>query len=70
MKKYVFYTLLLAIFASVTLTGCKYEEEECDCSGSEPVAYETLTDYLKSIDMDINHVLTNTEWSEVCNGCS
>ena len=61
MKKYVFYTLLLAIFASVTFTGCKYEEEECDCSGSEPVAYETLTDYLKSIDMDINHVLSNAD---------
>lgn len=61
MKKYIFYTLLLAIFASVTFTGCKYEEEECDCSGSEPVAYETLTTYLKSIDMDIDHVLKNAD---------
>lgn len=61
MKKYFFYTLLLAIFASVIFTGCKYEEEECDCSGTEPAAYETLTTYLKSIDMDIDHVLKNAD---------
>ena len=56
MKKFVFYTLLLAFVASFSFTGCKYDDT-CDCSGSEPLAYQTLTTHLKSIDMDINHVI-------------
>jgi rhodanese-related sulfurtransferase len=58
MKKFLFYTLLLAFVASFSFTGCKYDDE-CDCSGSEPQAYETLTTYLKSNSMDINNILTN-----------
>ena len=59
MKKFFYYTLLLAFVASFSFTGCKYDDE-CDCS-SENQAYETLTSYLKSIDMDLNHVLTNAD---------
>ncbi len=58
MKKFVFYTLLLAFVAAFSFTGCKYDDE-CDCSDSEPLAYETLTTYLKSVDMDLDKVLTN-----------
>lgn len=60
MKKFLFYTLLLAFVASFSFTGCKYDDE-CDCSGAEPLAYETLTTYLKSIDMDIDHVLKSAD---------
>jgi rhodanese-related sulfurtransferase len=55
MKKFFLYTLLLAFVASFSFTGCKYEET--DCSGAEPEAYATLTTHLKSINMDIDHVL-------------
>lgn len=55
MKKFFLYTLLLAFIATFSFTGCKYDDE-CDCT-TEPLAYETLTSHLKSIDMDINHVL-------------
>lgn len=55
MKKFFLYTLLLAFVASFTFTGCKYEETEC--TGTEPDAYATLTTHLKSINMDIDHVL-------------
>lgn len=59
MKKFFLYTLLLAFVASFTFTGCKYEETEC--TGTEPDAYATLTTYLKSIDMDIDHVIKNAD---------
>lgn len=55
MKKFFLYTLLLAFIASFSFTGCKYDDD-CDCT-NEPLAYETLSTYLKSIDMDIDHVL-------------
>lgn len=55
MKKFFYYTLLLAFVASFTFTGCKYEETEC--TDAEPLAYQTLTTHLKSINMDIDHVL-------------
>ncbi|NOR75702.1 MAG: hypothetical protein GQ525_11135 [Draconibacterium sp.] len=58
MKKYFIYTILFAFVASISFTGCKYDDE-CDCSDNGAVAYNTLTAHLKSIDMDINHVLTN-----------
>jgi len=60
MKKFVLYTLLLALIASFSFTSCKYDDE-CDCSGSEVLAYETLTSYLKSIEMDLDHVMTSSE---------
>ncbi len=60
MKKFVLFTLLLAFIASFSFISCKYDDE-CDCSGSEPLAYEILTSYLKSIDMDINHVLSSSD---------
>lgn len=58
MKKYLIYTILLAFVASISFTGCKYDDT-CDCSGSGSAAYETLTAHLKSIDMDLNHVINN-----------
>lgn len=56
MKKFFLYTLLVAFVATFTLTGCK---DDGTSGGEEAVAYETLTTYLKSIDMDLNHVLKN-----------
>ena len=56
MKKYLIYSLLIAFVATLTFTGCKDTN-----SGSEAVAYETLTTYLKSIDMDLDKVLTNAD---------
>ncbi len=67
MKKFVLYTLLLAFIASFSFTSCKYDDE-CDCSGSEPLAYETLTAYLKSINMDLDHVLTNSDGAKFVMG--
>ena len=58
MKKYLIYSILFAFVATISFTGCKYDDT-CDCSDSGAVAYETLTAHLKSIDMDLNHVLTN-----------
>uniref|UniRef100_UPI003217E170 rhodanese-like domain-containing protein n=1 Tax=uncultured Draconibacterium sp. TaxID=1573823 RepID=UPI003217E170 len=60
MKKFVFYTLLLAFVASFSFTGCKYDDE-CDCLSSEPLAYETLTTYLKSVDMNLDKIMTNAD---------
>ncbi len=60
MKKYIFYTLFLALVASISFTGCKYDDQ-CDCSEDGQDSYEVLTTYLKSIDMDIDHVLTNAD---------
>lgn len=54
MKKYLIYSLLFAFIATLTFTGCK----ETD-TGSEAVAYETLTTYLKSSDMDLGKIMTN-----------
>lgn len=54
MKKYFIYTILFAFIATISFTGCKETE-----TGSESVAYETLTTYLKANDMDINKILTN-----------
>lgn len=55
MKKYLVFPLLIAFVATLTFTGCK----ETD-TPEEAVAYETLTTHLKSIDMDLNHVLKNS----------
>ncbi len=55
MKKFFIYSLLVAFVATFSFTSCK----EDNTGGEEAVAYETLTTYLKSIDMDINHVLKN-----------
>ena len=57
MKKYIYYTLLLAFIASVTFTGCKYEETPCNCE--ETSAYEKLTSYLVAHDMDLPDILTS-----------
>lgn len=54
MKKFFIYTLMVAFVATFSFTSCK---DEGTTGGEEAVAYETLTTYLKSIDMDINHVL-------------
>lgn len=54
MKKYFIYTVLFAFVATLSFTSCKE-----DSSDEEAVAYETLTTYLKSIDMDVNHVIKN-----------
>ena len=56
MKKYLIYTILLAFVATISFTGCKYDDT-CDCT--ESATYETLTAHLKSIDMDLNHVIKN-----------
>ena len=55
MKKYFIYTLLVAFVATFSFTSCKDDGN----GGEEAVAYETLTTYLKSVDMDLNKVLTN-----------
>ena len=52
MKKYVLYTILLAFIASFSFTGCKYDDQ-CDCTGEQPAAYETLTSYLVENDIVI-----------------
>lgn len=57
MKKFFIYTLLVAFVATFSFTSCK----EDGTGGEEAVAYETLTTYLKSIDMDIDHVLKNAD---------
>ncbi|WP_167604705.1 rhodanese-like domain-containing protein [Maribellus sediminis] len=58
MKKYIFYTLFLALVASISFTGCKYDDQ-CDCpeNGADP--YETLTSYLVENDMDLPAVLSS-----------
>ena len=56
MKKYLIYSLLIAFTATLTFTGCKETN-----TGGEAVAYETLTAHLKSIDMDLNHVIKNAD---------
>ena len=53
MKKYFIYTILFAFIATVSFTGCKETET------NEAVAYETLTTYLKSSDMDLGKIMTN-----------
>lgn len=55
MKKYLIYSLLIAFIATVSFTGCK------ETTTSEAVAYETLTSHLKSINLDLNMVLTNAD---------
>lgn len=55
MKKFFIYTLLVAFVATFSFTSCK----EDNGGGAEAVAYETLTGYLKSIDMDLDHVIKN-----------
>lgn len=55
MKKFFIYTLLVAFVATFSFTSCKDD----GTGGEEAVAYQTLTTYLKSIDMDVNHVLKN-----------
>jgi len=57
MKKYLIYSILFAFVATISFTGCKYDDT-CDCTGSS-AAYKTLTTHLKSIDMDLNHVIKN-----------
>ncbi|MEN8116417.1 MAG: rhodanese-like domain-containing protein [Bacteroidota bacterium] len=56
MKKFFIYSLLIAFVATFTFTGCKQ-----DNSGTEAAAYETLTTHLKSIDLDIDHVIKNAD---------
>lgn len=56
MKKYFIYTILIAFVATLSFTSCKKDEVP---PSEEAVAYETLTTYLKSIDMDVNHVIKN-----------
>lgn len=56
MKKYLIYTILFAFVATISFTGCKYDDT-CDCSGDESVAYNTLTSYLKSENMDLSYVI-------------
>lgn len=58
MKKYFIYTILFAFVATISFTGCKETETS---GGEEAVPYETLTSYLKSIDMDLDHVLKNAD---------
>lgn len=68
MKKFFLYTLLLAFVATFTFTGCKHD---CDCdtpTTEEPQAYETLTTYLKSIDMDLDHVIKNADGAKFVMG--
>lgn len=61
MKKFALYSFLLALVTSLLLTGCKYDDE-CTCpTSSEPQTYQTLTTYLKSIDMDVDHVLKSAD---------
>ena len=57
MKKFLIYTILLAFVATVSFTGCKYDDT-CDCTGGSE-SYQTLTAHLKSIDMDLDHVIKN-----------
>ncbi|MCE4563620.1 rhodanese-like domain-containing protein [Maribellus sp. CM-23] len=51
MKKDLFLTLLVALFATLTFTGCKE-----DITDSELGNYEVLTTYLKSNNLDISTV--------------
>jgi rhodanese-related sulfurtransferase len=55
MKKYFIYTILIAFVATLSFTSCKEDE----IPSEEAVAYETLTTYLKSADMDLGKVITN-----------
>lgn len=48
MKKFVFYSILIAFVASVTFTGCKKTETE-----SESGNYEVLTTYMKDNNLDV-----------------
>lgn len=50
MKKYFIYTILVALIATVSFTGCK------DTTTPEGGGYETLTSYLKSNNLDISTV--------------
>lgn len=56
MKKYFIYTILFALVASISFTGCKETETS---GGEEAVAYETLTTYLTQNSMDLPDVLTS-----------
>ena len=56
MKKYLIFTLLVAFVATFSFTGCKQSNNTPD----EVAAFTILTDHLKSIDMDLNHVIKNT----------
>ncbi len=57
MKKYFIYTILIAFIVSISFTGCKYTEVECNCS--EVPAYETLTAYMVQNSMDLPDVLAS-----------
>lgn len=59
MKKYFIYTILFAFIASISFTGCKYEETVCDCSPEGADPYATLTEYLVENDMDLPDVLAS-----------
>lgn len=56
MKKIFIYSILIAFVVSISFTSCKE-----DNSGNEVVAYETLTAYLKSANMDLGKIITNAD---------
>lgn len=62
MKKFFVYSLLVVFATTLTFTSCKESTSE------EAVAYETLTGYLKSIDMDLDHVLKNADGAKFVMG--
>lgn len=53
MKKFVFYSILIAFVASISFTGCKKTETD-----SETGNYTVLTDYLKSSNLDVSTLTT------------
>lgn len=64
MKKYLIYTFLFALVATITFTGCKETTPE----DSEALAYETLTTYLKASDMDLGKIMTNADGAKFVMG--
>ncbi len=57
MKKYLIYSILFAFVATISFTGCKYDDT-CDCTDSGSVAYETMTTYMVQNGMDLPDVLS------------
>lgn len=62
MKKYLIYTVLIVFVATVSFTGCK-ETTDSDTGG-----YETLTTYLKSNNMDLGSIITNSSGAKFVMG--
>ena len=62
MKKSLIFALLVAFVATFTFTGCKEE------ATPEAQTYQTLTAHLKSIGMDLDHVIKNADGAKFVMG--